>query len=202
VSTIAQYRTKEIPQTITAFRELDYTDDRLYKSGLLKETIKSHFWLIESSSRSLDSVYIAMNKSIDHLIKNLLSDDQKLNGITEYLFKLLEERSLFTSSEYLAIKVLNEVNCTIDDDLAMQLDSYHTMKIGNMAPNIQLSGDLVDPGYNKDALPKKLSDLKSKYVAVVFGASWCPKCVEELPKIAKSYTKWKAQGALKWSLCH
>ncbi|AFU70305.1 thiol-disulfide interchange protein, TlpA-like family [Psychroflexus torquis ATCC 700755] len=194
VSTIAQYRTKEIPQTITAFRELDYTDDRLYKSGLLKETIKSHFWLIESSSRSLDSVYIAMNKSIDHLIKNLLSDDQKLNGITEYLFKLLEERSLFTSSEYLAIKVLNEVNCTIDDNLAMQLESYRAMKIGNMAPNIQLSGDLVAPGYNKDALPKKLSDLKSKYVAVVFGASWCPKCVEELPKIAKSYAKWKAQG--------
>ena len=63
VSTIAQYRTEEIPATIQAFREIDYTDRRLYKSGLLKGVIESHFWLIENSGRSLDSVYIEMNKS-------------------------------------------------------------------------------------------------------------------------------------------
>ncbi len=62
VSTIAQYRTEEIPATINAFREIEYTDKRLYKSGLLKETIESHFWLIENSGRSLDSVYIERTK--------------------------------------------------------------------------------------------------------------------------------------------
>jgi peroxiredoxin len=29
---------------------------------------------------------------------------------------------------------------------------------------------------------------------VVFGASWCPKCTEELPEIVKHYSKWKANG--------
>ena len=29
---------------------------------------------------------------------------------------------------------------------------------------------------------------------VVFGASWCPKCTEELPEIVKYYSKWKALG--------
>ena len=29
---------------------------------------------------------------------------------------------------------------------------------------------------------------------VVFGASWCPKCAEELPKISENYSKWKSQG--------
>jgi thiol-disulfide isomerase/thioredoxin len=29
---------------------------------------------------------------------------------------------------------------------------------------------------------------------VVFGASWCHKCTEEIPAIAKKYTKWKEQG--------
>ena len=29
---------------------------------------------------------------------------------------------------------------------------------------------------------------------VVFGASWCPKCKEELPDIAKLYSKWKSKG--------
>ena len=194
VSTIAQYRTKEIPQTITAFRELDYTDARLYKSGLLKETIESHFWLIENSGRSLDSVYIAMNISIDRLIKNLLSDEQKLNEITEYLFKLLEERSLFTSSEYLAIKILNEVNFTIDNDLAMQLESYRTMKIGNLAPDFDFPKNNLAPSYESTNSPTKLSDLKSQYTVVVFGSSWCPQCPQELSMISGLYKKWKAQS--------
>ena len=43
VSTIAQYRTEEIPKTITAFRKIDYTDERLYRSGLLKDALENHF---------------------------------------------------------------------------------------------------------------------------------------------------------------
>ena len=75
---------------------------------MLKETIESHFWLIENSGGSLDSVYIEMNKSIDILLENLLADKQKLSEINENLFKLLEKRSLFRASEYLALKLFNE----------------------------------------------------------------------------------------------
>ena len=45
VSAVAQYRAEEIPNTIVSFRALDYTDQRLYKSGLFKDAIESHFWL-------------------------------------------------------------------------------------------------------------------------------------------------------------
>lgn len=194
VSTIAQYRTEEIPATMQAFREIDYTDNRLYKSGLLKETIEAHFWLIENSGRSLDSVYIAMNKSIDILVENLLSDEQKLNEITEHLFKLLEKRSLFSASEYLALKLLNEQGCTINNDFAAQLESYRAMKKGNTAPDIEFSKNILAPGYKATEIPQKLSDTESDYKVVVFGASWCPQCPQELSQIAKQYAKWKKQG--------
>jgi len=194
VSVVAQYRTEEIPSTLAAYRNMDYTDQRLYKSGLFKDAIESHFWLLENSGKSLDSVFIEMKISIDAMIKHLVKNEKKLNEVTEYLFDLLERHSLFQASEYLAIKVLNEVSCTIDNDLAKQLETYRAMKKGNIAPDIQFSSALVAPGYNKDALPKNLSDLKSKYTVVVFGASWCPKCTEELPEIAKLYAKWKSQG--------
>lgn len=191
VSTIAQYRTEEIPATIQAFRKIDFTDARLYKSGLLKETIESHFWLIENSGRSLDSVYIEMNKSVDILVENLLADEQKLNEITEYLFKLLEKGSLFQSSEYLALKLLNKQACTIDNDFAAQLESYRAMKKGNTAPDIEFTGDVFAPAYENTTIPEKLSDIESDYLVVFFGAAWCPHCPAELSQMAALYQKWK-----------
>jgi thiol-disulfide isomerase/thioredoxin len=194
VSTVAQYRIEEIPATIKAFRALNYTDERLYKSGLLQDVIKSHFWLIENSGRSLDSVFIAMNLSIDAIMINLMKDEKKLNEVSDYLFDLLERQSLFQASEYLALKLLNETSCTIDNDLAKQLETYRAMKKGNTAPDIDFNVDHVAAGYDRANFPKKLSDIQSKYTVVVFGASWCPKCTQELPEIAKQYSKWKNQG--------
>jgi len=194
VSTIAQYRTEEIPATINAFREIDYTDKRLYKSGLLKETIESHYWLIENSGRSLDSVYFEMNKSTDFLVENLLTDEQKLNQVTGHLFKFLEKRSLFKASEYLALKLLNEQGCTLNNNFAAQLESYRAMKKGNTAPDFEFNGDVFAPAYEKDKIPKRLSDIESDYLVVIFGAAWCPYCPQELSKISGIYKKWKEQG--------
>ncbi|MFO7863560.1 MAG: redoxin domain-containing protein [Salinivirgaceae bacterium] len=194
VSTIAQYRTEEIPAALASFRKIDYTDPRLQKSGLLADIIESHFWLIENSGRSLDSVYIEMDKSIDILVSNLLPDEQKLNEITEFVFKFMEKRSLFEASEYLALKLLNEQTCTINNDFAAQLESYRAMKKGNTAPDFDFKKDIIAPGYETTKQPKKLSDLKSKYSVVVFGASWCPQCPQELSKISGFYKKWKEQG--------
>lgn len=193
-STIAQYRPEEIPATIKAFRAIDYTDNRLYKSGLFKDAVESHFWLLENSGRSLDSVFIEMKVSIDAMMENLIKEEKTLNEVTDFLFDLLERHSLFQASEYLALKVLNEVSCTIDNDLAKQLETYRAMKNGNTAPDILFEGDNIVPGYAANTIPKKLSDLNSSYTVVVFGASWCPKCTEELPKIVNLYQKWKAQG--------
>ena len=192
VSTIGKYRTQEIPATIAAFRKLDYTDKRLYKSGLFKDAIESHFWLLENSGKSLDSVFIEMQISIDAMLENLITNEEKLNEVTDYLFELLERHSLFKASEYLALKVLNEVSCTINNDLAKQLETYRAMKKGNIAPDIVFPDTLVYP--SGDFRPKKLSDFTSNYTVVVFGASWCPKCTEEIPDIAKYYNTWKAQG--------
>lgn len=192
VSSIAQYRTEEIPATIAAFRALDYTDKRLYKSGLLKDAIESHFWLLENSGKSLDSVFMEMQLSIDAMLDVLVKDGKILNEVTDYLFDLLERHSLFQASEYLAIKVLNQSSCTINSDLAKQLETYRAMKKGNIAPNIIFPQTTIYP--NKEIKPSKLSDIQSPYTLVVFGASWCPKCKQEIPEIAKKYFQWKDNG--------
>ncbi len=119
--------------------------------------------------------------------ENLVNDENKFNEITAYLFNLLEQRSLFVASEYLALKVLNEVSCTIDNNLAAQLESYRAMKIGNTAPDFVFPQDCFAPGYQGKHAPQKLSDIKSQYTVIVFGAGWCPACHDELLQIAGLY---------------
>ncbi|MEY3500263.1 MAG: Thiol-disulfide oxidoreductase ResA [Bacteroidota bacterium] len=190
VSVIAQYRSEEIPETIDKFRNLDYTDPRLYKSGLFKDAIDNHFWLLENSGKSLDLVFEEMKISIDAMFMKLATNEQLFNVVTNYLFDLLERHSLFQASEYLALKVLNEGSCTINNDLANQLETYRAMKKGNIAPDIVFTkSNFTSPSKTLT----KLSDVKSKYTIVVFGASWCPKCKEELPEIEKLYSKWKSK---------
>ncbi len=193
VSTIAQYQINNIPATTSAFRELDYADPRLYKSGLYKEAIDSHYWLLENIGHGLDTVYMEMNTSTDYLLANLANDEPKFNEITDYLFDLLERHSLFDAAEYLAIKALTQSSCTLNDDLAKQLETYRAMKKGNMAPEISFIAEQLRDGATVSS-PAKLSELKAAHKLVVFGASWCPKCAEEIPQIAALYGKWKQHG--------
>lgn len=191
VSAIVQYRPEEIPATISALRKIDYTDERLYRSGLLKDAIESHFWLIENSGKSIDSVFIEMKLSIDSMMLSLVKNEDRLNEVTNYLFDLLERHSLFQASEYLALKALNETSCTLNSDLAKQLETYRAMKKGNIAPDIFFKENLKV----KDNLKlKKLSDIKNDYTLVVFGASWCESCKNDIPKIASFYPKWNSKG--------
>lgn len=192
VSTIAQYRTEEIPATIAAFRAMDYTDSRLYKSGLFKDAIDNHFWLLENCGKSLDSVFLEMKASIDAMLTKLVTDEKKLNEVTDHLFTLMERHSLFQASEYLALKVLNETSCTLNTDLAKQLETYRAMKKGNTAPDIRFErkkGVVVS-----SQLPAKLSEIKQSHVLVAFAAGWCSHCQTEIPQITPLYDKWKSKG--------
>jgi thiol-disulfide isomerase/thioredoxin len=193
VSYVAQYDQAAIPATVKAFRELNYSDPRLYVSGLLKDAVESHYWLLENAGKPLDEVYAEMNRSTDALIQSLMGHDKALNEITNFLFDLLERHSLFVPSEYLALKVLNSTGCTINDDLAKQLETYRVMKKGNKAPEIIFKGTLMQSGKSV-ANVAKLSAIPAQQTLVVFGASWCPSCKEEMPKIAENYAKWKNKG--------
>jgi thiol-disulfide isomerase/thioredoxin len=193
VATIVKTRPEEKNAAITAFRSLDYIDPRLYKSGFLKDVLESHLWMIENSGKPVDSIFIEMKFSIDAMFQHLKKDEKMLNEVTNYLFDLLERQSLFRASEYLALKVLNEVNCTLESDLAKQLESYRAMKKGNVAAEINF-GNMTYLNGTKQSQFKKLSDINTSYTLIIFGASWCPKCMEELPNVIQKYETWRNLG--------
>ena len=95
----------------------------------------------------------------------------------------------------MALQALTQGSCTLDEDLAKQLETYRAMKKGNLAPEISFiteGAEVLTKEINNQA--SKLSDLKADYKLVVFGASWCPKCADEIPKINNLYSKWYSAG--------
>jgi thiol-disulfide isomerase/thioredoxin len=193
VSTVAQYRTQEIPATIAAFRKIDYDDPRLYKSGLLKDALESQYWLLENRGLPLDTIYKDMNVSTDFILNSIVKNEQLYNEITKYLFDFFEKHSLFQASEYLAIKTLTQNSCTLNNSLANQLESYRAMKVGKTAPDISFTGDVFEKGLVIKN-PSRLFEISAKYKVVIFGASWCTACSEELAQLFPLYSKWKAKG--------
>lgn len=192
IPTVAQYNTEEIPAMVYAFRGIDYADSRLYKSGLLKDILEAHFWLLENRGLPLDSVFSEMNTSIDCILKSVVFNEKLYNDVVSYLFDYFEKHSLFNASEYMAIKALSQKMASLSLRLTSKLESYRTMKKGNIAPEINFSGDIIKNGSAVNNA-HRLSEISSKYKVVVFGASWCSACSEEMSQLLTLYDKWRAK---------
>lgn len=193
-STIAQHRYEEIPSVIKAFRTIDYSDERIYKSGLLRESLENHFWLLENTTPSLDAAFLEMKTSIDVILATLQNNPKKCTKITEFLFDLFQNHSLYKAAEYLALQVLNDSSFKINEKVASKLESYRAVKIGNIAPDFKFKGDVISPAYSSGRVPKKLSDINAKHTVLIFGSSGCSACSDELLQISGLYSKWKEQG--------
>jgi thiol-disulfide isomerase/thioredoxin len=193
VGAVAQYRTAELPQTVTAFRTLDYADPRLAKSGLFRDVFESQFWLLENSGGTLEENYEKMEVSLDAILKSLEKDELRYNEVVGYLIELLERRSLMQAAEYLALKVLEQERVAIQPRLARQLEGYRAMKVGSRVPEIQFVGDILLQG-KPITYPTRLTEVTAPYRLVIVGASWCPACTEEMTQLIPLYGKWNKLG--------
>lgn len=174
----AKVYTERIPKNIQEFRAIDFTNPNFKTSGLLKQLIEGHFMLIEKQAQPKDSMYAQMNTSTQYVIDQLQSQPELLNIVSKHLFHHFEKRSLFKASEYLAINLLEHNQCEIEENLTAKLEGYRKLKVGNIAPDVQLTAT------------KKLSDIKTNKL-VVFGASWCPHCKTDAVEIEKLCKTWQ-----------
>jgi thiol-disulfide isomerase/thioredoxin len=171
------------------FNAIDFAGEKMLHSGLYKDLLEGYVQLMESFG-GVDSnkLYSHLNASIDVVIKSLKNNPELLQDISQNLFNLLEKRSLFPAAEHLALAMLDDSSCQLDEKHQALFEQYRKMAVGKTAP------DIVFPQQVKGFA--KLSDIKSKYRLVVFGASWCDKCNEELPKLKPSYENWKKKDDL------
>jgi thiol-disulfide isomerase/thioredoxin len=193
VGAVAQYRTAELPQTIAAFRAMDYADPRFQKSGLFRDVFESQFWLLENSGGTLEENYEKMEVSIDAILSSSEKNAALYNEVVAYLLELLERRSLTTAAEFLALTVLEQNKVALQPRLARQLEGYRAMKVGTTVPEIQFTGDILLQG-KPIPFPSRLSEVTAPYRLVIFGASWCPACSEAMGELIPLYEKWNGLG--------
>lgn len=171
---------EKIPVLINDFLKIDFSDDRIWHSGLLNGLLENYLIMCESAgvnSPQFDSVYTLVNSATDFIFQTIKGDPEKTNEMAGYLFKLYEKRSLFPCAEYLSLYFLEDTEnyCLITDKLNRQMEQYRVMRKGNPSPDIVFN-DPLDK-YNK------LSEIDSYYTLVFFWASWCGHCMKELPKL-------------------
>jgi len=174
---------ERLPKDIEQFRNIDFNNPNFKTSGLFKELIEGHYFLLENSGRSQDDMFVEMNISTDYLIKSLNKNESLLNTVSEALFNYFEKRSLYKAAAHLSTQMLNQDHCVLTTSLANTMQKYENLKVGNTAPDIQLDATT------------RLSDIKTP-VLLVFGASWCPSCKTEATELLTYYDAWKKKVQL------
>ncbi|MET0945526.1 MAG: thioredoxin family protein [Flavobacterium sp.] len=176
---------ERLPEHENEFNNMDFANDKLIRSGLSKELFEGYFILLESYG---EMQYLHMNASIDAVIKSLQSKPALQQQVAENLFLFLEKRSLFPAAEHLALAMLSDNSCQLDGKYEALFEQYRKMAKGNVVPELQF--------VNTKSKFIKLSEIESRYKLVVFGSSWCPKCIEDIPKIKSFYEQWKSEYGL------
>ena len=192
VQSVANTRQQEIPATIKAFKNIDYTYPLLFSSGLFSDLLESQFWLIQNSGLDQAAKSKEISTSVDFILASVSKNEKLYNEFTKYLFQYFEKYNLFDASTHLALKALNQKEVILNNSLAFKLESYRKMNIGNTAPEIEFKGEVY---VYKELVNniKRLSDIKAKYKLVIFGGSWCPQCKAETIQLIMRYNKWKAK---------
>jgi thiol-disulfide isomerase/thioredoxin len=175
---------ERVPDHEKEFNTMDFAGQNLIHSGLYKELLDGYFLLMESNG-AIENVYIHANASTNALLKSLEKHPELKQEVAEYLFRLFEKRSLFQAAEHLALAMLNDQSCEMDSKHEALFEQYRKMARGKTADDIVFE--------NATKPVAKMSDLKSKYKLVVFGASWCSKCQEEIPKLIPYCEYWKTK---------
>jgi thiol-disulfide isomerase/thioredoxin len=175
---------ERMPDHEKEFKATDFSSKYLIRSGLYKELLDGYFLLMESYG-DLENVYVHINSSTDALLKSLEKQPQLKQDVAEYLFRLFEKRSLFKAAEHLALAMLDSQSCEMDSKHEALFEQYRKMAVGKPAV------DIVFHNAIKPTLT--LNAVSSKYKLVVFGASWCNKCHEEIPKLIPYYEDWKTK---------
>ncbi len=116
-------------------------------------------------------------------ILNYLSQGNQeiFSKIFDYILTGFESMERYDDLYQLSVEYGN--SCSTDGNLKARVKSYTDLRIGAKAPDFEI--ETID---GEDVV---LSQMKSDYTLVIFWATWCENCKEEIPRINEAISLFK-----------
>lgn len=161
--------------------------DNLYLegSGLMPSLILNYLRFSIVGAASQEQINTIIEQEIDQLlVKTDLETPRGQNVLSSILVVLpVEQFTTLLEKYYTKAETLT---CEITDDLKGKITAHKQMVPGNEVPNIVFEKPVK--GF------KSLYDIKAEKKIIIFWASWCPACRDEMPFINEYYKNFKENG--------
>jgi hypothetical protein len=174
----------------SGFKKINFSNDALWHSGLLKEILNSFYQLLElyADERTINSHAIEANKVWVNALERYPLKQQE---VAQFCFNQLDTRNHVEAAEFIAISMLSKSNCQLTELQVDLFEQYRKLAIGAVAPEIIFSSSL-----KAENDIKQLSTIDKSYKLVVFGSSWCPNCQTDYPSLVGKYNLLKEKHDL------
>ena len=177
---VIQLQPERIEATEKELEAIDYTNEILYHSGILKEAIEFRLWFIQNTENDALVQTQKINQFLDQLINQIKKDDTKFQELTNYTLQTLQNKNLDENISYWIEAIFEDDSLCLSDAFKSELRSFKKLEVGAFAPDFEFNSLSYFPNNKKIS---KLSELATDYKIIVFAASWCGHCVREVPKV-------------------
>jgi thiol-disulfide isomerase/thioredoxin len=185
----------KVPVGIEPKNELKYILDHFWDNVSFADTNQMYSPALVNKVRTFFSVYqrafppaemeAAMKKGLDRLLSAAAANDVLYQFLLEDIAQWAERTEFDDFFSYLTENYLAQASCTDEKKkggFKELVEAYQKTSPGKVVPEI------VIPRDPKGALV--MSEIPSRYILIVFWASWCPHCNDMLPKLKSLYDRY------------
>jgi peroxiredoxin len=163
------------------FDNISFNDADLIRSNVYTTIAIEYMSLYSNPNLNQEQLEAEFIRAVDKIMKEATENSIVYEFIVEYLVGGFERFHFDKVLDYIAEHYSPE-QCENEErknDLKTRLEKYAELSIGKPGPDFSIP--------DKDGKVIKLSDIKAEYTLILFWASWCPHCLESLPKIEEIY---------------
>ncbi len=154
---------------------LDFSDESLMHSTVYTDKVFKYLMAYAEKGLSREQQIGEFKKAIDQILTYAFVNQKVYEFVMDYLVRGFEKLQLEELIEYIASNY-SETTCQTDEKTTLERKlASQKMKTGTALADFEM------PDINGD--PFLLSTIQKPKILIVFWASWCPHCVELLPKI-------------------
>ena len=185
---IAQYNGNKLTQEqilSSAKNHLIMDNMFLENFGLLQDYLSTYISYSITGATSKDQAGTKIEAALDQLLSEAQTDTSRGQAILTSVIPLLEGNGFNElSAKYIA--QAESLTCEITPELKELIEGKNNVQIGSKVPDIDF-GKKINGAVS-------LYKVKADQKLLIFWASWCPHCMNELPHIKSFYDDFKAKG--------